>query len=136
MEAQPRAEVSTLTERFAPELHFGEDILVPDIAGWRRERLPKMPDEAYFTLAPDWICEVISPHNEKHDRVRKMPVYAREGVRHAWLVDPLDRTLEVFRLERGAWTAIGTHGGDEILRAEPFEAVEIDLLALWGESRP
>jgi Uma2 family endonuclease len=120
---------------FEPELHFGEDILVPDISGWRRERLPKMPDEAYFTLAPDWICEVISPHNEKHDRIRKMPVYAREGIRHAWLVDPLERTLEVFRLERGGWSLIATHQNDETLRAEPFEAIEVDLLPLWGESR-
>ena len=94
-----------------------------------------MPAEAFFTLAPDWICEVVSPHNERHDRERKMPVYAREGVRHAWLVDPLERTLEVFRLERGAWTAQPTHRGDALVRAEPFEAVEIDLWPVWGESR-
>jgi Uma2 family endonuclease len=118
-----------------PELHLAADILVPDIAGWRLERLPKMPDEAYFTLAPDWICEVVSPHNEKHDRNRKMPVYARESVRHAWLVDPLDRTVEVFRLEHGAWALIGVHGNDEIVRAEPFDAIEIDLPRLWGERR-
>ena len=119
-----------------PELHFGEDVLVPDRAGWTRERLPSMPPEAFFTLAPDWICEVISPHNERHDRARKMPVYAREGVRHAWLVDPLDRSLEVFRLEAGGWSLLATHRGDEIVRAEPFQAVEVDLLGLWGESRP
>jgi Uma2 family endonuclease len=118
-----------------PELHFGEDVLVPDLAGWTRERLPSMPQEAFFTLAPDWVCEVISPHNERHDRARKMPVYAREGVRHAWLVDPLDRTLEVFKLEAGRWSLLTTHRGDEIVRAEPFQAVEIDLLGLWGESR-
>jgi Uma2 family endonuclease len=118
-----------------PELHFGEDVLVPDIAGWRRERLPGMPDEAYFTLSPDWICEVLSPHNERHDRVRKMPVYARVGVGQAWLVDPIDRTVEVLRLEGSQWSAVRTYRGDEIFRAEPFAAVEIDLLPLWGESR-
>jgi Uma2 family endonuclease len=116
-------------------LHFGEDVLVPDIAGWRRERMPGMPDEAYFTLAPDWVCEVLSPHNERHDRLRKMPVYARVGVRHAWLVDPLDRTASVLRLEAGQWTSVTTYREDQIFRAEPFEAVEIDLLPVWGESR-
>jgi Uma2 family endonuclease len=118
-----------------PELHLGEDVLVPDLSGWRRERLPEMPDEAYFTVAPDWICEVVSPHNERHDRERKMPVYAREQVRHAWLVDPLERTLEVLRLEQGRWSLVRTYGGGEVVLAEPFEAVEIDLLGLWGESR-
>jgi Uma2 family endonuclease len=118
-----------------PELHFGEDVLVPDLGGWTRDRLPSLPPEAFFMLAPDWVCEVISPHNERHDRVRKMPVYAREGVRHAWLVDPLERSLEVLRLEAGRWILLSTHRGDEIVRAEPFQAVEVDLLDLWGESR-
>jgi Uma2 family endonuclease len=120
---------------FEPELHLGEDILVPDLAGWRRERLLEMPDEAYFTVAPDWICEVVSPHNERHDRERKLPVYGRERVRHAWLVDPLERTLEVLRLEQGRWSLVRTYGGGDLVRAEPFEAVEVDLLGLWGESR-
>jgi Uma2 family endonuclease len=120
---------------FEPELHFDEDVLVPDIAGWRRDRLPVVPDEAYFTLAPDWICEVLSPHNERHDRVRKMPVYARVGVGYAWLVDPLERTVEVLHLEGGQWSAVRTYRGDEVFKAEPFAAVEIDLLPLWGESR-
>ena len=97
--------------------------------------MPSCPKAAAITMPPDWVCEVVSPSTGTLDRVRKMPVYAREGVRHAWLVDPLDRTVEVFRLERGAWAAIGTHTGDEMLRAEPFDALEIDLLALWGESR-
>jgi Uma2 family endonuclease len=118
-----------------PELHLGEDVLVPDLAGWLRGRLPEMPNEAYFTLAPDWICEVLSPHNERHDRDRKMPVYAREGVRHAWLVDPLERTLEAFRLAGGAWTLLGTYRDDQRVRVEPFQAVELDLLPVWAESR-
>jgi Uma2 family endonuclease len=118
---------------FEPELHFGEDVLVPDIAGWRRDRLPEIPDEAYFTLTPDWICEVLSPHNERHDRVRKLPVYATAGVAHAWLVDPLERTVEVLQLQAGQWSAVRTFRDDEALKGEPFTAVEIDLLALWGE---
>jgi Uma2 family endonuclease len=92
-----------------------------------------MPDEAHFTLAPDWVCEVLSPHNERHDRVRKLPVYARAGVAHAWLVDPLERTVEVLQLRAGQWEAVGTYRDDEALKADPFTAVEIDLLALWGE---
>jgi Uma2 family endonuclease len=118
-----------------PELHFGEDVLVPDVAGWTRERLPSMPQEAFFTLAPDWVCEVISPHNERHDRMRKLPVYGREDVRHAWIVDPLEQSLEVLRLEAGRWSLLSTHRGDAIVRAEPFQAIEVDLLPLWGESR-
>ena len=118
-----------------PELHFGEDVLVPDLAGWTRQRMPSLPQEAFFALAPDWVCEVISPHNERHDRARKMPVYAREGVHHAWLVDPLARSLEVLRLEGGRWNLLATYRGNEVVRAEPFQAVEVDLLGLWGESR-
>jgi Uma2 family endonuclease len=116
-----------------PELHFGGDILVPDIAGWRRHRLPAMPDEAYFTVAPDWVCEVISPHNERHDRDRKMPVYARERIGHAWLVDPLERTVEVMRLVRGEWLLVRTFRDSEPFRSEPFEEIEVDLPAVWGE---
>jgi Uma2 family endonuclease len=122
-----------------PELHFpdptliGEvDALVPDLAGWRRERMPELPDEeAFFTLAPDRICEVLSKSTADVDRGQKMPVYAREGVREAWLVDPIERTLEVFALASGArWVAAGVHRGDARVRVPPFEAVELDLSAL------
>lgn len=118
-----------------PELHLGSDILVPDLGGWRRTRLRRVPDEAYFTLAPDWICEVLSPTTYRLDRVKKLRVYAREGVAHAWLVHPVERTLEVLRLESGRWVIVGTFGGDAVVRAEPFQGVAIDLLPLWGESR-
>lgn len=118
-----------------PELHLGGDVLVPDLGGWRRERMPAPPDAAYFTLAPDWICEVLSASTRSLDRSRKLPAYAREGVRHAWLVDPEARLLELFRLEGGLWSLVSTHAGDAIVRAEPFEAIELDLLTLWGESR-
>ena len=114
-----------------PELHLGLDILVPDLAGWRRERMPAVPDTAWFSLGPDWICEVVSPSTGRLDRTAKLPVYAREGVACAWLIDPLQRTLEVFSLRDGRWVLAATHAGDEHIRAVPFEAVELELGALW-----
>jgi Uma2 family endonuclease len=116
-----------------PELHFRRDVLVPDLAGWRRERLPEIPDAAFFTLAPDWICEVLSPSTASLDRVRKMRVYAREGVGHAWLVDPDARTLEVYRLAEGRWLELSAHEGAETVRVEPFEEIEIALADLWAK---
>ena len=117
-----------------PELHLSDDIVVPDLAGWRRERMPRLPMEAaYFTLAPDWLCDVVSPSTQAFDRAEKMDVYAREGVTHAWLVDPLAKLLEAWRLERGKWLRIGTWTGDELVRAEPFEAIELELGALWAD---
>jgi Uma2 family endonuclease len=121
---------------FEPELHFASDVLVPDITGWRRERMQLPPEDLPFlTLPPDWVCEVLSPSTEKVDRDRKMPIYAAVGVKHAWLLKPNARTLEVMRLEQGQWRLLATHAGDAIVRAEPFEAAEIDLLPLWGETR-
>lgn len=114
-----------------PELHLEDDILVPDIAGWRREKLPALPDEPYFTLAPDWVCEVLSPSTARIDRIKKLPVYAREGVGHVWLIDPGLQTLEVFRLEGQKWLLALTAGGDEVVRAEPFDAIELALAGLW-----
>ena len=116
-----------------PELHFrGGNVLVPDIAGWRRERMPTIPDAAAFELAPDWVCEVLSPSTEATDRAEKLPIYAAERVRHAWLVDPLTRTLEVFRLEGDAWLLVRTWRDDAKVRAEPFDAIELELGALWA----
>ena len=117
------------------ELHMGGDILVPDLAGWRREKMPRIPEAAYIELAPDWVCEILSPATYLLDRVRKLPIYAREGVKHVWLIEPIARTLEVFRLEQRRWVVVGAHETDELVRAEPFDAVELDLLALWGEER-
>ena len=114
-----------------PELHFGEDILVPDLAGWRRERMPEPPDEAYLTLAPDWVCEVLSPSTRKLDLEGKRPIYAREGVGHLWFVDPAARTLEAFALDGGAWTPAGAARDDEPVCLPPFEAVTFPLDALW-----
>lgn len=114
-----------------PELHFGKDVLVPDLAGWRRERLPEPPDEAFFTLAPDWVCEVLSPSTRKLDLEEKRPVYAREGVGHLWLVDPSARTLEAFVLSAGAWSPTGSAGNGEPVSFPPFEAIAFPLDALW-----
>jgi Uma2 family endonuclease len=116
-----------------PELHHRGDVLVPDLAGWRRERLPKLPDAAHFELAPDWICEILSPSTEANDRAGKMPIYAREGVKHAWLINPLSRTLEVFRLGGTSWTLATTFRGDRTVRVEPFDAIEIDIGSLWAD---
>ena len=114
-----------------PELHFGGDILVPDLAGWRRERMPEYPDTPWFTLAPDWVCEILSPSTRKLDLEEKRPIYAREGVSHLWFVDPAARTLEAFALEGGAWTPAGAARENEPVRLPPFEAVTFPLGALW-----
>jgi Uma2 family endonuclease len=117
-----------------PELHFGADVLVPDLAGWKRERMPRMPSVAHFKLRPDWVCEVSSPSTAALDRNRKLGVYAREGIPHCWIVDPLVKTLEIFRLEGGTWVVADTYAGIERIRAEPFDAVELDLKRWWLES--
>lgn len=121
-----------------PELHLGADVLVPDLGGWRRERMPEVPDEAWCDIAPDWVCEVVSPSTGRLDRVRKMPKYAMHGVSHLWLVDPGVRTLEVYRLEQGRWSLVATHGDDDVslIRAEPFDAIALDLRLLWGLPGP
>jgi Uma2 family endonuclease len=116
-----------------PELHFGEQVVVPDLAGWRRERLPAMPDEAFFSLAPDWVCEVLSPSTGRIDRGRKLRIYAEAGVAHAWLVNPLERTLEVLRLREGAWTIVAVCSDSDTVRIEPFEAIELELGRLWAD---
>ena len=116
---------------FEPELHFGSDVLVPDLAGWRRARLPTVPAEAYLSLAPDWICEVLSTSTETLDRGKKLRIYAREGVAHAWLVDPLAHTLEVLSLQTGRWTQLGRHEGEAKVRAAPFDAIKLELDTLW-----
>lgn len=119
-----------------PELHLAEDILVPELAGWRRERMALVPNAAYLTMAPDWVCEVLSPTTERVDRADKLPIYAREKVRHAWLANPLHRMLEVFVLEQGRWVNHATYRDDAIVRATPFDAIERDLSILWADFEP
>ncbi len=121
-----------------PELHLGSgpDKVVPDLAGWRRERMPDAigPEDApaHHDVAPDWICEVISPSTERVDRGKKMRIYRREGVSHAWLINPLAQTLEVYRRDDGGWVLLDTFEGDALVRAEPFEAIELPLGSLWA----
>jgi Uma2 family endonuclease len=114
-----------------PELHLGADVVVPDLAGWRTERISAALDEAYARLAPDWVCEVLSPSTELIDRTKKLDIYARERVAHVWLVAPLMQTLEVLRRRGSRWLAAGTCAGAERVRAEPFAAVELDLGRVW-----
>ena len=114
-----------------PELHPGDDILVPDLAGWRRERMPEPPDTAYFTLAPDWACEVLSASTRRFDLHGKRPIYAREGVAYLWLVDPADRTLEAFELRDGEWVLIATAKDDDPIGIRPFDAITFSLGDLW-----
>lgn len=117
----------------APELHLGRDVLVPDLAGWRRDRIsqPPEPSAPFLTLAPDWVCEVVSPVTISLDRVRKLPLYAQHGVSHAWFIDPEARTLEVFqRLKRG-WLFAASYEGDALVRVEPFPSVSLELGSLW-----
>jgi Uma2 family endonuclease len=116
-----------------PELHLAEDVLVPDLAAWRRERLPELPDAAYLSLAPDWACEVLSPSTRALDVTDKRAVYHRERVSHLWYVDPQadTKTLEVQRWSPSGYVIVATWRGDAIVRAEPFEAIELALASLW-----
>ena len=114
-----------------PELHLRRDVLVPDVAGWRLERMPTMPDKAFFAVAPDWVCEVLSPSTAALDRSRKLRIYARAEVGHVWLVDATLRTLEVMRRDGTGWHLVDVYEGAVRVRAEPFEALEIDLSLLW-----
>jgi len=116
-----------------PELHFMRDIEVdvPDIAGWHRDRMPRIPAGHRFEITPDWICEILSKSTEGKDRDIKMPIYAQYGVAHAWLLDPRSRTLEAYALENSVWREIGRFSGDVLVSVEPFEAIAIDLAVLW-----
>ena len=116
-----------------PELHLGENVLVPDFAGWRHPRLARLPDTAFIALVPDWICEIVSPSTARLDRAKKLAIYARERVGHAWLLDPIARTLEVLRLENSRWSILATHAGDEVVRVEPFSEVELELRLFWAD---
>ena len=116
---------------FEPELHFGEQVLVSDIAGWRHETLPQIPQDHRFKVAPDWVCEVLSPSTGKTDRIEKMPIYADAGVQYPWLADTALKTLETYRLANAQWTLTGSYKDEDRVSAEPFEAVAIDLSSLW-----
>ena len=114
-----------------PELHLGADVLVPDLAGWRREAMPKLPETAWFEQAPNWVAEILSPSTARKDRAVKMPKYAEYGVQHCWLIDPDARTLEAYENRAGLWTLLGVWSGDDAAAAAPFEAVALELAGLW-----
>lgn len=114
-----------------PEIRFGENILVPDLAGWKKERFPTEEPYNWISAAPDWACEVLSPGTIRKDRVKKMGIYAKHEVPHFWLIDPGARSLEVFQWESGRWVLLGVCVEDDKVRAEPFQAMEFDLASLW-----
>ena len=117
-----------------PELHLGQDVLVPDIAGWRVERLPNPRDLVAIDVAPDWVCEIASPSTAHRDRGVKRDAYAHAGVAWLWLVDPAAETLEAFELRGERWLLVGTWTGDTTVRVPPFEAAEIVLAHVWGRA--
>jgi Uma2 family endonuclease len=115
-----------------PEVRLGEHVVVPDLAGWRRERFPVSEEHNWISEVPDWVCEILSPNTVRVDRITKMPLYGEHGVRHVWIVDPISRTLEVFGLQpSGAWLTLALHAEDETVRAEPFREAEIKLSNFW-----
>ncbi|MEM6678188.1 MAG: Uma2 family endonuclease [Pseudomonadota bacterium] len=116
-----------------PELHLGGDVLVPDIAGWRHERMPDYPDVAFFEIVPDWVCEVLSPSTRQFDLVEKRAVYAREGVADLWFVDPLAKSLEAFTLKGGAWMLAAALRDDQAVQLAPFDVISFPLSALWSD---
>jgi len=117
-----------------PELHLGADVLVPDVAGWRKANLPRIPNVPWFDQVPDWVCEVVSPKTARLDRIRKLPKYARHAVPYAWIVEPLSQSVEVYRREGEHMLQFSTHEGSETIRAEPFTPCELELNELWLEA--
>jgi Uma2 family endonuclease len=115
------------------EIMFGEDLLVPDWSGWKKERFPGWPETNWFSTSPDWVCEIVSPCTAGNDRIRKMHIYARFSVTYYWLIDPRDRTLEAFVLQSGSWVKLGGFVGNDKVRAEPFIEVEFDLGSFWTD---
>ena len=113
-----------------PEVHMGSHVVVPDLAGWRKSRLTP-PTQGQFTLAPDWVCEILSPSTQAFDHKKKRRVYAEQKVPHLWFVDPLGRTIDVLRLAGDLYSIVDTFGGDDKARIEPFDVIELDLSLLW-----
>jgi Uma2 family endonuclease len=119
-----------------PELHLADHILVPDLAGWRRERLPRLQRSAFITVTPDWVCEILSPRTTRLDRTEKKPLYAELGVAFLWLIDPDALTLETYQIVNGRWVDMGAYSKNDRPRAVPFDAIELDLGLLWADVEP
>lgn len=115
-----------------PEIHLGADVVVPDVAGWRRATLPELPDEAFVSVRPDWLCEVASPSTRALDRGKKLGAYERAGVPYVWIIEPLDRFLEVLELDGSSYRIVDRAEGNEPRRLRPFDAIEFDVGALWA----
>lgn len=115
-----------------PELHLGKRVVVPDLAGWKKRRMPTVPMDHKFTTVPDWICEIESPSTSSHDRIKKRPLYAAAGVKQFWWIEPLPRLVEVYRAEADGWKLVGTYGGNTKVRMEPFATGVLDLSRLWA----
>lgn len=114
-----------------PEIHIGDDVAVPDLAGWRRERMGEFPDAPFISLAPDWICEILSPSTRRFDLTDKRALYGRWGVGHLWFLDPREGFLEAFALEEGRWTLVGAVADEAEVRLPPFDAIGFPLSSLW-----
>ena len=122
---------------YETEIRLGEDIVVPDLAGWRKERFPTELKHNWIPVAPDWVCEVLSQSTFRTDKVRKMPLYAQHGVGHIWLIDPVAMTMDAFRLESGRWSLLASFSESDKVRVEPFQEIEINLGDLWvGSLQP
>jgi Uma2 family endonuclease len=118
-----------------PEILMPSSKCIPDIAGWRKERLPHIPNNYLFEVCPNWVCEVISDGSRKTDRKVKPPIYLKGGVSHLWLIEPESRTLEVLESTPNGWLAVQSFSDDEVVRAKPFDAVELDLFEVWGDEQ-
>ena len=124
---------------FEPELHFAKpkqklekkNIIVPDIAGWKKERMPKLPEAAYFELPPDWVCEVLSPSTARHDKISKIRIYAVNAIPYYWILDPINKILEVLILQGENYQTAMTFGENDKVSAPPFEEIELNLGDLW-----
>ncbi len=114
-----------------PECHLDHDILVPDIAGWRRSKMPALPATAWFDVVPDWVCEILSPSTARVDRIVKMPIYARLGVAYLWLIDPILQTLEAYELHDQHWLLTGSYADDQQIAVAPFNEHTFSLSDLW-----
>ena len=116
-----------------PEIHLGDAVVAPDLAGWRHERMPGVPATAWFDLAPDWICEVISPSTARYNKGEKRDLYAARGVEHLWHIDPAPRLLEVFELSDGKWVLLKTYRDEDSVTAPPFTDAPFSLGLLWAD---
>lgn len=117
---------------FEPELHLRGDIFVPDLAGWKKSRMPQLPETAYFELVPDWICEILSPSTARLDRTVKMRCYAQAEVEYLWLIDPNNRILEAYQRQHQQWLLLASFSENEYVSVAPFAAISFDLSVLWA----